>query len=242
MASGFGAYTDHFGILAITSGGGTLADVLEITGSSKTPDAMSRAEATDENGDPAAATWYGNTAGELFDASNTFVCKSGSFSTDVLQCGELTAGSVVTSIEISTSNDGWPQITVSGKLGAQAITAPSGFLNTWTFPAVTVTGAKRAQLLGFTVGSDGALTGSSLSGAVDLAQQEDGEGEPVAHGVSGGLLTQTAQLVYVSGAPTWTKGGSFTETQSPGSDESQASYITTSATAEAIWSRDVDPA
>jgi hypothetical protein len=238
MASGFGAYTDHFGILAITSGEGTLADVLEITGSSKTPDAQSRAEATDANGDPAAATWYGNTAGELYDASNTFVCKSGSFSTAVLKCGELTAGSVVTSIEISTSNDGWPQITVSGKLGAETIVAPTGLKNTWTFPAVTVTGAKRAQLLGFTVGTDGALTGSSLSGAVDLAQQEDGEGEPVAHGVSGGLLTQTAQLVYVSGAPTWTKGASFTETQAPGSDESQASYITTSATAEAIWSRD----
>jgi hypothetical protein len=238
MASGFGAYTDHFGILAITSGEGTLADVLEITASTKTPDPMSRAEATDANGDPAAATWYGNTAGELYDASTTFVCKSGSFSTDVLQCGELTAGSVVTSIEISTSNDGWPQITVSGKLGAETIVAPSGLLNTWTFPEITITGAKRAQLLGFTVGADCALTGSSLSGTIDLAQQEDGEGEPVAHGVSGGLLTQSVELVYVSDAPTWTKGGEFTETQAPGSDESQAAYLTTSAAAEAVWERD----
>ena len=238
MADGFGAYTDHFGILAIASGGGTLADVLEITGSSKTPDPMSRAEATDANGDPAAATWYGNTAGTLYDASSTFVCKSGTFDLSVLQGGEITAGSVITNIELSTSNDGWPTLTVTGKIGAQTIVSPSGYENTWTMPSITITGAKRAQLLDFTVGATCALTASSITGTLEIAQQEDGEGEPVAHGISGGLLTQSADLVYVTAAPSWTKGTNFTETQAPGDDQTQAAYMTTSVAAEQIWARD----
>jgi hypothetical protein len=238
MADGFGAYTDHFGILAITSGGGTLADVLEITAASKTPDPMSRAEAANEDGDPVAATWYGNTAGELYDASNTFVCKSGSFDLSVIQGGELEAGKVVTGIEIGTSNDGWPTITVNGKIGAETIVAPSGYLNTWTLPAITITGAKRAQLLDFTVGATCALTASGLTASLDLAQQEDGEGEPVAHGISGGLLTQTAELVRVTAAPSWTKGATWEETQAPGEDQGQAAYHTASAAAEKLWSRD----
>jgi hypothetical protein len=232
--SNFGALTDHFGILAIE----TLDDVLTLTASSKTPDAQSRADALDENNDPVASTWFGNTEGDLFDASSTFVCKSGSFSAALLKGGEVEVGKVITSIEISTSQDGWPQITVSGKIGAEAIVAPSGKLNTWTMPAVTVTGAKRAQLLDFTIGAGCKLTGSSISGALDIVQQDDGLGEPVAHGISGGVLTQTADLVRVTAAPSWTEGATFTETQAPGVDEGQAAYHTASAAAEKIWVRD----
>ncbi len=235
--SNFGALTDHWGILDI----GTLGDVLEITASSKTPDPQSRAEATDRNGDPAAATWHGNSDGDLYDASVTYTCKSGSFSLNLLKGGEITAGSVITGIDVGTSNDGWPTVTVTGKLGAEAITAPefpANSLNTWTMPDITITGAKRAQLLDFTVDAACELTASGLTAALDLAQQEDGVGEPVAHGISGGLLTQTAELVRVTGACAWTKGASFTETQAPGADEGQAAYHTASAAAEKIWARD----
>jgi hypothetical protein len=104
--SNFGALTDHFGILAIVNGGGTLADVLTLTASSKTPDAQGRADALDENNDPAASTWFGNTEGDLFDASSTFVCKTGSFNLNLLKGGEITVGKVITSIEVGTSQDG----------------------------------------------------------------------------------------------------------------------------------------
>jgi hypothetical protein len=238
MADDFGALTDHFDILSTTSGAGTLGDVLTLTDSKKTPQSMSRAEAKNEDGDPIAATWYGNSAGELFDASSTFVCKTGSFSTAVLKLGELAVGEVVTGIEIGTSNDGWPEITVTGTLGTETIVAPSGKLNTWTLPAITITAAKRAQLLDFTIDAACRLTASGLSAQVELAQAEDGLGEPVAHGLSGGLLTQTAELVRITGACAWTKGVTFTETQAPGADEGQAAYHTASAAAEKLLTRD----
>ncbi len=238
MADGFGAYTDHFGILAITLGGGTLADVLEITNDPKTPDSQSRAEATDRNGDPVKANWHGNTDGDLFEASNTFVCKSGSFNLNLLKGGEVASGKVITGFEIGTNNDGWPQITASGKLGTKAIVAPSGLLNTWTLPSITITGAMRAQPLDFTVGEGCELTASGLSATLSLEQQADGVGEPVAHGIRGGLLTQTADLIYITSAPSWTPGEDFEETQAPGTGGGQAAHHTTNAAAEQLWERD----
>lgn len=238
MADGFGAYTDHFGILEIAVGEeDTLADFLEITASTKTPASMSRTDAQDESEDIVASTWHGNTEGDLYDVSSTFVCKSGSTPADVLNCGELSAGMVVDSIQITTSNSAWPTITVSGRLGTKSIVAPSGFLNTWLMPAVTIVGAKRAQLLDFTIDAGSRLTGSSLSGSLSIAQQDDGLGEPAAHGISGGVLTQTAELVRVTAAPAWTPGGTWTETQTAGEDEGQASYHTGSGSAEKIWTR-----
>jgi hypothetical protein len=104
-------------------------------------------------------------------------------------------------------------------------------------PSVVITGAKRAQPLEFTVGEGCKLTGSSLSATLDLAQQEDGLGEPVAHGISGGVLAISADLVRVSAAPSWTPAVTWTETQAPGVDEGQAAYHTASAAAEKIWVR-----
>jgi hypothetical protein len=253
--SNFGALTDHWGILDLFiagSEGDKLSAVLQITASSKVPDPLSRAEATGRNGDPVAATWHGNEIATpdletLYDASVTYVCKSGSFSLNRLKGGEIVAataelaGKVITGFDIGTSNDGWPTITATGKIGARAIVAPTfpaNSLNTWTLPDITITGAKRAQLLDFTVDAACELTASGLTAALELAQQEDGVGEPCAHGISGGLLTQTAELVRVTGPCAWTKGASFTETQAPGADEGQAAYHTASAAAEKIWVRD----
>jgi hypothetical protein len=239
--SNFGSLTDHFGILAIESGDGDLDDVFKLVASSKVPQAMSRADANNETGDPEAATWYGNSDGALFDASTTFALVTGSFSLAVLKLGEIALQKVVTGIEIGTSNDGWPQITFTGVLGTKTIVAPGGtpaWLNTWTLPAITVTGYKRAQLLDFTIGAACRLTASGLSFSVELAQQEDGLGEPAAHGLSGGIATQTAELVRVTGACTWTKGATWEETQAPGADEGQAAYHTASAAAEKLLVRD----
>ena len=241
MADGFGAYTDHFGILARipVSTIGTLADVLTITAAEKTPDAMSRGEATNECGDVVAATWYGNTAGALYDVSNTYVLRTDSLNLNELQAGELATGIFAATIEVGTSNDGWPQITVSGKLGFAAIVSTD--LATWTLPDITILGKKCAQLLDFTVDAACRMTASSLSASVDPAQVEDGEGEPVAQGVSGGLLTISADMVRVTGACAWTPAVAWEETQAPGESEGQAAYHTASAAAEQIWVRDVTP-
>lgn len=234
----FGALTDHFGILAIVDGGGTLGDKLELTASSKTPEAMSRADAPDENGDIAASTWYGNTAAALFDVSCTYTVTSGTVDTSLLFGGEVSTGIVISSIAVATTNGGWPTITVTGKLGTEAIVAPTGFTNKWTMPKFTITGAKRAQALAFTVGADCRMTDSSVEGSLDLAQAEDGLGEPAAHGISGGTLTMNVTFTTVTGAASWTLTGDWEETQAPGAEEGQAAYHTATATAELIWERD----
>jgi hypothetical protein len=255
MMSNFGALTDHWGILDLYlagEAGDKLSTVLEITASSKVPDPLSRAEALDRNGDPVAATWHGNEIATpdfetLYDASVTYVCKSGSFSLNRIKGGEIvaavvgtTAGKVIDGFDVGTSNDEWPSITATGKIGTRAIVAPTfplNSLNTWTLPDITITGAKRAQLLDFTVDAACELTASGLTAALDLAQQEDGVGEPCAHGISGGLLTLTCELVRVTGACAWTPGETWTETQKPGADEGQAAYHTASGAAEKIWVR-----
>jgi len=238
MAAQFGALTDHFGILAIVDGEGTLADKLELIDASKTPDAMSRADAPDANGDIAASTWYGNTAGALAEASGTFLLKSGTLSSSLLKGGELAVGKTVLSVAINTSNGDWPKIVISGKLGTEAITEPTGKLNTWTFPEFSIVAAKRAQELAFTTGADCSLTDSSISGSLDLAMVPDGVGEPAAHGISGGPLTMGATFTAIEAAASWTLAGDWTETQAPGAAEGQAAYHTATATAEMIWERD----
>lgn len=234
----FGALTDHFGILALVDGAGTLGDILELTASSKTVDPMSRADAEDENGDIAASKWYGNTAGTLYEASSTFSVVHGTLDTALLKLGELATGVVITGIDGSIDNGGWPTITVKGKLGTKAIVAPSGKLNTWKLPSWSIVAAKRAQLIDFTVGAGCKCTSSGFSASITLAQTEDGLGEPVAHGVSGGVCTLSANLTAITGSPSWTLAGDWTETQAPGADEAQAAYHTGSGAAEQILERD----
>jgi hypothetical protein len=244
MADGFGAYTDHFGILAITNGGGTLANILAHAGSDeKVPDAQSRADARDRNGDIAKATWYGNDGNLLSAAQNQFVLKSGELNLSLLKAGEVAVGKFIESIQVSTTNDGWPMITVSGVLGTKAITAPdfpAGALNTWTLPAITIKGAKRAQLLDFTVGAGCDVTAASISGTVSLARQDDGVGEAAAHGASGEVLELSANLVYLDSAPTWTLGDTWEkEVQAVGTGGAPAAHHETSPSAQVVWDRDV---
>jgi hypothetical protein len=233
--SDFGALTDHFGILAIVDGAGTLADKLKLVDSTNTPVADSRADANDENNDIAASTFYG--AGSLSEASSTFAVVTGGVDTALLQLGEVATAKTITSIEITTSNDGFPQVTVSGTLGTE--TMDTSILQTFTMPTYTINGRKQAQAIGFTVGVGCKLTGSSLSGTIELAQQEDGLGEPAAHGVSGGTVEVTADFVRVTAAPSWTVTGvGLTETQVPGVSEGQAAYHTASGTAAGTLTRD----
>jgi hypothetical protein len=234
--SNFGALTDHFGILAIVDGAGTLADHLELVASSNVPAADSRANANDENNDIAASSFYG--AGGLSEASCTYAVCKGSLKTQLLKLGELSAGVCAVSAAITTSGAGWPQLVVSGTLGCETMVAPTGKLNTFTLPTYTIVNRKQAQAIGCTIDAACRLTGSSLTCTIELAQQEDGLGEPAAHGVSGGVKAITADMVAVTGVPAWTVGEGFTETQAPGVEEGQAAYHTGSGAAEGTLARD----
>ena len=114
----FGALTDHFGILAIVDGEGTLATVLELVDSSATPDAQSRADAQDENGDIADAHWHGNTVGNSSRRQARSPVKgAGTLNTALLACWRNRRREGDTSVEVTTSNSDWPKVVVSGKLG-----------------------------------------------------------------------------------------------------------------------------
>lgn len=228
--SAFGALTDHFRILAIANGAGTLADDLELISSTKTLIAKSRADAQDENGDIAASTWFGAPA-TMFEASSTFAVKSGSFSIHLLKLGFVESGMCILSFDIKTENGGWPQLTVSGRLGC----IDPATLKTYTLPAGsspgtgdTITGIKTAQAIGFTVTAGCKLTSSGVTASIDFAEQTDGLGVPAAQDCSGGTISGSASFVGVTAAPAWTVTGitGATETQAPGSEEPQAAYNT----------------
>lgn len=232
--SNFGALTDHFGLAT--------ADLILVDSSSET-DALSRADAEDENGDIAASVWFGNTAKDLKSVSCSYLLKSGTLNLNILACGECTVEAaivgVIESIEAGTENKGWPKIDVSGKLGTKAVTAPTGFKNTFKLPSLTLKGMKQAQPMGFTVEEGCRLTSSTLSASIDLAQAEDGLGEPAAHGISGGVISGSAEFVAITDAPAWVVTlPDATETQAPGVAEGQAASHTGTGTFEAILVRD----
>ena len=223
--SNFGALTDHFS-LASTD--------LILVESSETKIEQSRADAMDENGDIAATTYYGNTSQDMREVSCTYALKSGTLNINTIKLGALAASPTVLreSIEVSTSNSEFPQITVSGRKNIVSISAPSGKLNTFTLPSLSVAGGMRAQPIFCTAGTGCRLTASSLSANIEVAQQDNGLGEPIAHGISGGQGTFSGEFVRVTAVPSWsivtTGNTSFgiTETQAPGSEQGQASYHT----------------
>jgi hypothetical protein len=224
----FGGLTDHFSLAG---------DDLVLISSSKTPVARSRADAQDENADIAAATWFGAT--DIYDIECTYALKSSTKNLNTLKLGELEAGTVASSIGVSTSNGEWPQITVSGREGLETITAPSTKANTWTLPSLTISGMKQAQPMGFTV-SAGKLSSTSFDFACEIAEQTNGLGAPVAHGVSSATGSLSAEFVNTADTqPAWslTLSG-LTSTQEPSTTEGQAEYHTASATAEMILARD----
>jgi hypothetical protein len=78
-----------------------------------------------------------------------------------------------------------------------------------------------------------------------MAQQDNGLGEPIAHGISGGTGTVTAELVRVTAAPAWTVSTSspwstvgLTQTQAPSLEQGQAAYHVATATAQFTITRD----
>jgi hypothetical protein len=233
MADDFGALTNHFSALI------NLATVtaLKLINSTKTPVPRNRADANDSENDVAAATWFGAT--DIFDVTCEYALVSSTLNLNTLKLGEIAAGTAVSSISAATSNTDWPKITLTGRTGLETMVAPASKANTFTLPSITLTAAKRAQPIGFTVGADGRLTGCTFEASAEIAEIPDGMGVPVAHGISGAIGTVSAEFVRVAGAPAWTLTLSgLTSTQEPGASEGQAAYHTASASAEIVIARD----
>ncbi len=234
MSNKFGASTneDYFGILALasTGAGTTLADCLTITDAGDDPDEKTEADATDEKGDIAGRALHGNDGFTLRTASSVFFVK-GAFKLADLYLGQLASATdrIIESIVISSDNGGeLPKVTINGKLGAQAITPPTGFLSEFTLPAITVNPIMMAQNYGlFTVALNTALQSATLNLAIDAPQQNDGMGEPAAHGARAGNATLEANILGVTADPGWTLVDTiaeFAENKKPGKASGQAAW------------------
>ena len=218
----FGALTDHFGLATAT---------LILVDSNKKPVAQARADAKDEKDDVAATAYYGNTAGALFDVDVTYALKSGTLDLSTLFLGELSVGIIASALDADTASAKWPEIKITGQLGNSAVVAPTGFTNKFAVPAVVLTGAKIAQLMGFTIQA-GKLTGCKLSAKIEIGKQTDGVGEPIAFGLSGGTGTVDATFVRITDTPAWTvTAGYLTQIAAPGRDEKQATFHTATGSA-----------
>lgn len=222
LLENFGAATDHFGLAD------TLGTLVE---SSKVPVANSRVDAEDQNGDIAASAWVGNKDGELYEASCTYQVDTDAVAlATAVKLGQKETGVTITGVDGTTSNSEWPKITVTGTLGTQ----PLEQKKTYTLPTITIQPKKQAQPVGFSV-TTGKLTGSSFSATCDLATATDGEGEPVAHGVAGAVITATGEAVAISTeAPAMAAEAEWTATTESGKSEPQAAWHTASISVERV--------
>jgi hypothetical protein len=237
MSDQYGALTDHWGLIGT---GGALENKAVLVASSSTPVAKSVNRAQDANGDNAAEALAGQTAaGTLAEASCTYALSQNTVNLNTLKLGEIAANKIAATLSAVTSNSAWPQITVTGLINTITVVAPTGKLNTFSIAdSITLTNAKRAQLLDFTVDADCRLTGSTYAASIETAEQTNGLGVIVAHGISGGVVTQSCELVAVADVAAWTPGVTWKETQAPGADEGAAAWHTTSASAEKLLARD----
>ena len=224
----FGALTDHFALAATA---GTLIE------ESKVPRPNSRVDAQDENGDIAASEWHGNKAGSLYDATCVYQVDTTAVDLSNLSLGQLDTGIVALSIEVATSNGDWPKITVTGVLGTGALEQDK----VYALPAITVNPYKRAQAMGVTV-TTGKLTSCSVSASCDLAEALDGDGEPVAHGVSGAVLSASAEAVATSAAaPVLAAAVGYDVVNPTGITAPQANWHTAAITVEKVLTVTITP-
>ena len=223
--SDFGALTDHFSMVT---------DGLILIGSTNTPVAKSRAVDLDENGDIANAQWFGG--GDVEDVTCEYLLKSGTLNLNTLLLGEIKPGVGVSSISVALSNNDWPKISVTGKIGLETMVAPTGKSNTWKLPSITITANKYAQPMGFTY-STGRLLGCTLEASCEIAEATDGLGEPAAHGVSGASGTISSEWGSEEPTISYTLTETDGVTQAPAITEPQAAYHTHTAAAEFILVR-----
>jgi hypothetical protein len=240
---------DIFKILAIVkTGGGTLADVLKIKGATRTPIAKAFAIASDEYGDVCAKSVPYGAETTMYDATEELEVTSGTLLLSDLFLGvTATSGINITGISIKTSNGGWPTISITGNVGKVLEAAPTGKLNKWALPAISVLGRKVAQdfggggsgEVGFDAPADCKITGSGLDFTVNFSETVDGEGLPVAFSIHGADGSMSADFVACSELdaylPAWTidtaTGFLWANLANPATSKAPNEYWTGSASA-----------
>jgi hypothetical protein len=235
MADMFGARVDHFGLLAVTHGAGTLDDIMSLVDSNNPPDADNRIDAADEHDDVIASAYSG--AGDMKTAECVYSLNSGTLNLQDIVMGLIASGVALLTLNVTTGqNQPRPLIKLTGILGTIDSTAPTGKLNTFTLPtAVTIVGRMGAQPMGIIAAATTCkLQSSTFDAEVKSGRQDDGMGEPIAFGFAAGITTAGAEFVGITAAPSVTAQTGFVITQHPGGGQAQASWEKGSATAAGL--------
>lgn len=236
MPSRFGPQTDHFGTLTAAGEG-----VLEQLSGSEEKFEKSVSAPTDENGDPVEQTVYGHAATMKTVTDEFLVLPGQTLDLSNLALGEVGVGEVVTGLKLTTDPSGNPKLSVTGRVGCIAVTAPTGKLNTWTLPSITVSGKCVAQpLAGEAAGANCRLIATEVDFQIQFIEEMDGVGVPCVHGVQGGTGSLTATIRGITATPSWTAptATGWVETKAPGDDGPQSDYPTGTGTASIILARD----
>lgn len=176
-----------------------------ITSKTTTPRAMQTADALDEWGDIDEREYYGGNI--TTEVQETYAIKGDITQADIPALGYHLFGTVpavITSIEISTTNSDWPQVSITYTI------IPAGSIDTeavYTMPTFALEGKRKAQSLGIT----GLLCvqSASLSFSCEIAELLNCSGEPCKFGVSGGTWEATAD--FLDGTPVAALGGTLEE-------------------------------
>jgi hypothetical protein len=231
--AGFGKGTDYFDIPTEISN-----TDLHLISSSKTPAPQSIEHARDEDGNIAGQGDYDGGPADAVEC--VYELQGGTLDTADLFLGEVDNNGTklcAVSIDVETSNNAWPKITVSGYTG---VTESSDYPQFY-LPSVTIDGKKQAQELDFTTGADCKLNSSKMSAKGDFHHSLDEDGAVGPMAFTGATCEISAEFVEIAAAASWTLGGDWTETQAPGAENSNISWGTGNGTAMQYLEKETQP-
>lgn len=145
--------------------------------------AGSTAELLDEDGNVVQIEQYGKGSIEEHEATFELSCGNG-FSSGI----QLGGSNGVESVSISTSNSGWPQVTVKWYTGLPSCN------DGMTFDvSCSVLGKRKAQALGLS--ATGHVQSSSWTASCSLELVLDGSGEPTGFAFGGGRIEASCETI-----------------------------------------------
>jgi len=231
--AGFGNSTDHFALATLI----TNANLIFV-GSTSTPAPVTVERAQDEEGNEAAEDSY--EGGPATAVECKYKLQGGTLDIDDLYLGPLVNGAVhlcAVSISVAPSNSDWPMITVSGFTGV----TDYDDMPTFYLPDITINGKRIAQGLDFTVDSACRLTSSELSAEGEFHHDLDDSAEVGVMAFTGGTVELSGDAVEITDVVAWTPGGTWIETQAPGTDNEPTKWGTASFAATKILTKYVAP-
>ena len=186
-----GADTDYFG----------LADTnVKLQSSSKTP-AYSEGQAIDSNGDINASTIYDSAMVEYSStyrmASDTALVLFDTTTAVDHRLGKVASNIVLTTIDVGTSPDNRPEITMSG----QACATADSLVEKYDPSDLEISGARKATPIGMSADTNSKVTGASASASVEIGRILDSLGAIANVDVWGGRIEATNDFVGVGDNP-----------------------------------------